>query len=58
MAKDTANVLELAVLGLLSESPMHGYELRKKLTTTLGTFRALLLRFVVPDACGGCWAKV
>ncbi len=33
-------MLELAVLGLLSESPMHGYELRKRLATTLGTFRA------------------
>jgi DNA-binding PadR family transcriptional regulator len=33
-------VLEIAVLGLLSESPMHGYELRKRLSTLLGTFRA------------------
>jgi DNA-binding PadR family transcriptional regulator len=33
-------VLEIAVLGLLSESPMHGYELRKRLATLLGTFRA------------------
>jgi DNA-binding PadR family transcriptional regulator len=33
-------MLEIAVLGLLSESPMHGYELRKRLATTLGTFRA------------------
>jgi len=33
-------VLELAVLGLLHESPMHGYELRKRLTTLLGAFRA------------------
>jgi len=32
-------VLELAVLGLLHESPMHGYELRKQLTTKLGAFR-------------------
>lgn len=28
------------MLGLLSESPMHGYELRKRLSTLLGTFRA------------------
>jgi DNA-binding PadR family transcriptional regulator len=34
------NVLELAVLGLLHQSPMHGYELRKRLSTTLGAFRA------------------
>jgi DNA-binding PadR family transcriptional regulator len=31
-------VLELAVLALLSESPMHGYELRKRLNAVLGTF--------------------
>jgi DNA-binding PadR family transcriptional regulator len=34
------NVLEFAVLGLLHESPMHGYELRKRLSTSLGAFRA------------------
>lgn len=33
-------MLELAVLGLLHETPMHGYELRKRLTTMLGAFRA------------------
>jgi DNA-binding PadR family transcriptional regulator len=33
-------VLEIAVLGLLNESPMHGYELRRRLTGLLGTFRA------------------
>lgn len=33
-------VLELAVLGLLSESPLHGYELRQRLKATLGSFRA------------------
>jgi DNA-binding PadR family transcriptional regulator len=33
-------MLEIAVLGLLNESPMHGYELRKRLATLLGTFRA------------------
>jgi len=36
-----SEVLELAVLGLLHESPMHGYELRKRLNAQLGTFRAL-----------------
>jgi DNA-binding PadR family transcriptional regulator len=34
-------VLELAVLGLLHDSPMHGYELRKRLNAVLGAFRAL-----------------
>jgi DNA-binding PadR family transcriptional regulator len=33
-------VLELAVLGLLHETPMHGYELRKRLNAVLGAFRA------------------
>ncbi|KDA42578.1 PadR family transcriptional regulator [Frankia sp. B2] len=31
-------MLELAVLALLSESPMHGYELRKRLAALLGAF--------------------
>lgn len=38
--KKGGGVLELAVLGLLHESPMHGYELRKRLNTLLGMFRA------------------
>ena len=33
-------MLELAVLGLLHESPLHGYELRQRLKATLGAFRA------------------
>ena len=36
-----ADVLELAVLGLLHDTPMHGYELRKRLNAVLGAFRAL-----------------
>ena len=36
-----SDVLELAVLGLLADSPMHGYELRKRLNALLGAFRAL-----------------
>ncbi len=35
-------MLELAILGLLHESAMHGYELRKQLTTKLGAFRAAI----------------
>ncbi len=35
-------MLELAILGILHESPMHGYELRKQLITKLGTFRAAI----------------
>ncbi|HZC73300.1 MAG TPA: PadR family transcriptional regulator [Jatrophihabitans sp.] len=33
-------MLEIAILGLLNESPMHGYELRKRLASLLGAFRA------------------
>ena len=33
--------LELAVLGLLHESPLHGYELRKRVNTVLGWGRVL-----------------
>jgi DNA-binding PadR family transcriptional regulator len=35
-----SGILEFAILGLLRESPMHGYELRKRLNTSLGVFRA------------------
>lgn len=34
--------LEFAVLGLLHEGPMHGYELRKQLATKLGAIRAAI----------------
>ena len=40
MGGNRSGVLELAVLGLLHETPMHGYELRKRLNALLGTFRA------------------
>ncbi len=36
----SSGVLELSVLGLLHESPLHGYELRKRLNLLLGSFRA------------------
>ncbi|WP_298458973.1 PadR family transcriptional regulator [uncultured Cellulomonas sp.] len=36
-----SDVLEPAILGLLHETPMHGYELRKRLNLVLGSFRAL-----------------
>ena len=35
-------MLDLAILGLLHESPMHGYELRKQLGTKLGAIRAAI----------------
>ena len=40
MSGQRSGVLELAVLGLLHETPMHGYELRKRLNAVLGAFRA------------------
>ncbi|EWT02028.1 PadR family transcriptional regulator [Intrasporangium oryzae NRRL B-24470] len=36
-----AALLEFAILGLLHDGALHGYELRKRLTTALGIFRAL-----------------
>ena len=35
------DVLEFTVLGVLADGPLHGYELRKRLTAILGPFRAL-----------------
>jgi len=40
MGGPRSGVLELAVLGLLHDTPMHGYELRKRLNALLGAFRA------------------
>ena len=40
MSGNRSGVLELAVLGLLHETPLHGYELRKRLNGLLGAFRA------------------
>ncbi len=35
-------MLDLAILGLLQEEPMHGYEIRKELATKLGAIRAAI----------------
>jgi DNA-binding PadR family transcriptional regulator len=40
-AKRRSGVLEFAILGLLRDAPMHGYELRKRLNSVLGSFRAI-----------------
>ena len=37
--RNRASVLELAVLGLLHSTPMHGYQLRKRLNEMLGLLR-------------------
>jgi DNA-binding PadR family transcriptional regulator len=41
-------VLEFAILGLLHEAPMHGYELRKRLHELLGAFRAFSFGTLYP----------
>ena len=41
MAKKRAAALELAVLGVLTQSPQHGYELRKRLVSVLGLFNTI-----------------
>lgn len=41
MASTRRDVLEFAVLGMLGDGPLHGYELRKRLAAVLGPFRAL-----------------
>jgi len=43
-----AAVLELAILGLLADAPMHGYEVRKRLTATLGSLRTFSYGSVYP----------
>ncbi|HEY0166280.1 MAG TPA: PadR family transcriptional regulator [Jatrophihabitans sp.] len=42
-------MLELPILGLLNEAPMHGYELRKRLSTLLGAFRAFSYGSLYPS---------
>jgi DNA-binding PadR family transcriptional regulator len=43
-----SGVLEMAVLGLLNEAPMHGYELRKRLNSLFGWGRALSFGSLYP----------
>jgi DNA-binding PadR family transcriptional regulator len=51
-----SEVLELAVLGVLHEAPMHGYEVRKLLNSRLGAFRTLSYGTLYP-ALKGLLAK-
>jgi len=51
-------LLELAILGLLHDTPMHGYELRKRLNAVLGAFRPLSYGTLYPclrDLLGRGW---
>jgi DNA-binding PadR family transcriptional regulator len=41
--------LEFALLGLLNEAPMHGYELRNRLKAVLGAFRAFSYGSLYPS---------
>jgi DNA-binding PadR family transcriptional regulator len=41
--------LEFALLGLLEEGPLHGYELRKRLLAIFGPFRALSFSVLYPQ---------
>ncbi|NDH13246.1 MAG: PadR family transcriptional regulator, partial [Actinobacteria bacterium] len=41
--------LEFALLGFLIQGPLHGYELRKRLTAIYGPFRALSFSVLYPQ---------
>ena len=47
--RSRAESLEFALLGLLKESSLHGYELRKRLTAIFGPFRALSFSVLYPQ---------
>jgi DNA-binding PadR family transcriptional regulator len=47
-----ARLLEFAVLGLLHEGPTHGYDLRRRLNSALGPFRALSYGTLYPALKG------
>ncbi len=51
MAKRSA-ALELAILGVLSQSPQHGYELRKRLISVLGLFSTISYGALYPTLKG------
>jgi DNA-binding PadR family transcriptional regulator len=51
MAKRSA-ALELAILGVLSHSPQHGYELRKRLISVLGLFSTISYGALYPTLKG------
>lgn len=50
--RSRSDVLETAVLGLLNESPLHGYELRRRLNLVLGSFRAFSYGTLYPALKG------
>ena len=52
MATKRQQLLDFAVLGLLHEAPMHGYEVRKRLDLAIGPFRALSFGTLYPALSG------
>ncbi|WP_380174529.1 PadR family transcriptional regulator [Kineococcus sp. DHX-1] len=58
MVRKRGDVVLLAVLALLADGPMHGYEVRKRLDQRLGVFRALSYGTLYPALralqAGGC----
>jgi len=48
LTREEAPVLEFAVLGLLTEGPLHGYELRKRLSTRFGAVRRVSFGSLYP----------
>ena len=47
--RSRADSLEFALLGLLAKDSLHGYELRKRLTSIFGPFRALSFSVLYPQ---------
>ena len=47
--RSRAQSLEFALLGLLNQSPLHGYELRKRMSAVFGPFRALSFSVLYPQ---------
>ena len=43
-----AEIIEFAVLGVLQDGPVHGYELRKRLAATLGTLQSISFGSLYP----------
>ena len=47
--RSRSDSLEFALLGLLSQMPLHGYELRKRIGAMVGPFRALSFSVLYPQ---------
>jgi len=47
--RSRSETLEFALLGLLDQSPLHGYELRKRMISIYGPFRALSFSVLYPQ---------